>query len=258
MTDSVSFDRAADLYDRTRMITPEASEAMTRLLVAELNGRTPCLEIGVGTGLVALPLHAAGVSMVGVDLSVPMLRKLVEKSGGDVPFPLVRADATAIPFRDDAFGAAMARHVLHLIPNWRGAVQNLVRIVRPGGILLLSVGVDGGPWQEISDHLEGRVGAGAQRVGLRPSDVADLDATVAAAGGTLRELPYVWQESDLTISRYLGDVEARVHSWTWTVEDSVLSDAVADTREWALSRYGDLDQVIEPRFPLAWRAYDLT
>jgi SAM-dependent methyltransferase len=257
VSDSVSFDHAAESYDRTRTITPEASAAMTGLLLDELGHRSPCLEIGVGTGAVALPLHAAGVGMVGVDLAVPMLHKLAEKAGGDAPFPLVVADATSLPFRDGAFGGALARHVLHLIPNWAEAVANLARVVRPGGVLLISVGVHGGPWQEVGDHLEDRVGAGVQRVGLHPKDVADLDSAISALGGRLRELPYVWQSSELTLAQYLREVRDRVYSWTWTVDDHTLAEALDRTRAWAIERYGTLDEVLEPRSPIAWRAYDL-
>lgn len=257
MSDSISFDRAADSYDRTRPITPEASAAMTRLLVKELVGRSPCLEVGVGTGAVSLPVHGAGVRMVGVDLAVAMLRQLIQKAGGEPPFPLVVADATDLPFDVDTFGGALARHVLHLIPKWPEAIAELARVVRPGGVLLLNVGVHGGPWQDVSEHLEARVGARAQRVGLRPNDVADLDEAVAVAGGHLRELPYVWQSSDLTIEGHLREVENRVHSWTWNLDGPTLADAVDETRAWARERYGSLDAVLEPRFPIAWRAYDL-
>ena len=92
--------------------------------------------------------------MVGLDLSEAMLRKLVEKTGGRPAFPLLRGDATRLPFRDAVFGAAIARHALHLIPRWPDALAELVRVVRPGGVLLLNIGTDGGPWQELHDRLE--------------------------------------------------------------------------------------------------------
>jgi predicted TPR repeat methyltransferase len=82
MSDSVSFDPAAEYYDETRRLTPEASRATVQLLGAEFRSRQPCLEIGVGTGLISLPMHDAGVRMVGLDLSAAMLRKLVAKAGG--------------------------------------------------------------------------------------------------------------------------------------------------------------------------------
>jgi ubiquinone/menaquinone biosynthesis C-methylase UbiE len=66
---------------------------------------------------IALPLAAAAVPVVGLDLSGQMLGKIVEKAGGRIPFPLVMAGATRLPFGDDRFGGAYARHVLHLIAD---------------------------------------------------------------------------------------------------------------------------------------------
>ncbi|MGH2579540.1 MAG: SAM-dependent methyltransferase, partial [Actinomycetota bacterium] len=54
---SIRFDRAAEFYDRTRALLPEAERATVELLRAELAGRGRCLEVGVGTGLISLPLH---------------------------------------------------------------------------------------------------------------------------------------------------------------------------------------------------------
>ncbi len=94
----------------------------------------------MGTGLISLPLAVAGIRMVGIDLSPAMLGKLVEKGGGHPPFPLVIGDAVGLPFVDDAFGAALARHVLHLIPDWRSVLSEIARVVVPGGVLLINLG----------------------------------------------------------------------------------------------------------------------
>src|SRR5689334_8211316 len=115
---SIAFDQAADYYDRTRRLEPDIHAAVIDLLVGELRERGRGLEVGVGTGRIALDLHRAGVPMAGVDLSRPMLERLVEKAGGVAPFPLAVADATALPAPGHAFGAGIACHVLHLIPQW--------------------------------------------------------------------------------------------------------------------------------------------
>jgi len=235
---SIPFDRAADIYDETRGLTAEASAATTDLLRRELEARQPCLEIGVGTGLIGLPLHRAGIRMVGVDLSAPMLGKLVEKAEGRLPFPLIVGDATRLPFADDVVGAALARHVLHLIPLWQEALTELVRVVQPRGVLLIDIGFSEGPWQEIGDHLDARIGETARRVGLDFSRGADLDDAMAALGARVRELPTVSEESELTMERYFGEVEAGVYSWTWNVPPDLLADALAETRAWAAERFG--------------------
>ncbi len=81
------FDRIADSYDETRSLAPDVTEATARMLARELRGRGRCLEIGVGTGRVALPLHARGIPVAGIDLSARMIGRLVEKAGARPPFP---------------------------------------------------------------------------------------------------------------------------------------------------------------------------
>jgi len=257
MSDSVSFDRAADRYDETRRFTPEASRATVDLLHAELPAGEPCLEIGIGTGLIALPLQDAGVGMVGVDLSAAMLRKLAEKSGGRPAFPVVRGDATRLPFRDGAFGGGIARHVLHLIPRWQDAVAELIRVVRPGGVLLLNIGTTEGLWEELQGRLETAAGEGTGRVGLKAADHALLDGTLERLGARFRELPPVWEQSDSTPARFFEEAEGRVFSWTWKVPADRLTAAIDTTRVWAQERFGSLDAVLEPRYPMVWRAYDV-
>ena len=65
MSDSVGFDRAAECYDGTRGFSPEAFDALMEVLTAELGDRGCCLEIGVGTGLLAIALAERGIPMIG-------------------------------------------------------------------------------------------------------------------------------------------------------------------------------------------------
>jgi SAM-dependent methyltransferase len=186
-----------------------------------------------------------------------MLNKLIEKAGGRPPFPLVLGDATRLPMPDRCFDAALGRHVLHLIPRWTEAVRELGRVLRPGGVLMLNVGVKGGPWQEVIDRLETRIGSRAYRVGLDTGDHAELDEVVASFGGRPRGLPTLWQTSELTLRTFFEEIEAGFYSWTWGVDPEALATAVSDTRAWSEQRFDGFDEVLEPRFPIVWRAYDL-
>jgi SAM-dependent methyltransferase len=195
--------------------------------------------------------------MVGLDLSAAMLRKLAEKSSGLPSFPVLRADATRLPFRDGVFGGAIARHVLHLIPRWQDAVAELVRVVRPGGVLLLNIGTEGGRWEELQRRLETAAGPGSGRVGLTAADHALLDETLRRLGPRFRALPPVWEQSDSTPARFFEEAEGRVFSWTWKVPADRLTAAIDTTRAWAEERFGSLDAVLEARYPMVWRAYDV-
>ena len=173
-------------------------------------------------------------------------------------FPVLLGDATRLPFRDAVFGGAIARHVLHLIPRWQDAVAELVRVVRPGGVLLLNIGTEGGRWEELQDRLETAAGPGTGRVGLKAADHALLDETLGRLGARFRELPPVWEQSDSTPDAVLRRrPRARVFSWTWKVPEDRLAAAIDSTRAWAQERFGSLDTVLEPRYPMVWRAYDV-
>jgi SAM-dependent methyltransferase len=95
-------DRVADAYDA--WFHPPSDVGGAVEFLAQLAGAGPALELGIGTGRIALPLAATGVQVHGVDASEAMVAKLREKPGGidigvtigdfaDVPvegrFPLV-------------------------------------------------------------------------------------------------------------------------------------------------------------------------
>ena len=74
-------DRIADVYDAMMADLPDPTDSVDRL--AELAGPGPALELGIGTGRVALPLAARGVQVHGIDASAAMVERLRAKPGGD-------------------------------------------------------------------------------------------------------------------------------------------------------------------------------
>ena len=154
----MSFDRAADYYDATRRLPGGVAGDVADVLSSELAGKELCLEIGVGTGRVALPLAERGINMIGIDLAPAMLARLVANAGGRPPFSLVTADGTALPLAGGSVDAVVGCHVLHLIPDWQTALDEADRILRPGGLLVLDFGgPTPKPWSNDFDAiLEGR------------------------------------------------------------------------------------------------------
>lgn len=75
-------DRVADVYDRMPLVRGRETERAVATL-AELAGRGPVLELGIGTGRLALPLAARGLAVHGIDASEAMINKLRAKPGGD-------------------------------------------------------------------------------------------------------------------------------------------------------------------------------
>ena len=251
------FDRAVEYYDRTRGMSEDVGRALTSLLAGELRERGRCLEIGVGTGLVALPLAAAGISMAGLDLSGPMLARLVEKAGGATPFPLVHGDATALPFADGRFGGAVVRHVLHLVPAWRIAVAELVRVVAGRGVILMTRGDIPRAWRAATDRFIELVGEPSFFQGLTAWDPTTLDAEFAGHGARARSLPPIPEQMQQTLEEFLQQMADGLHSWTWEVEEGRRREAAAEVRSWAMETFGSLDPPGSRDVAIEWRAYDL-
>jgi SAM-dependent methyltransferase len=257
MSGSIRFDRAADQYDRTRAISDEAMGRTISLLAAELRDRGRVLEVGVGTGLLALRLHEVGIPVSGVDLSAAMLVKLVHKAGGAPPFPLVRGDATTMPFADRAFGAVYLRWVLHLIRDWRAALAEMARVVRPGGVLVVSLGA----FDEVGTAVRARfseiTGLSTEPVGLMWADHDALDAALEGLGLRLRVLPAISEEEEEPLGSFLDAIEEGRWSWTWHVPEEARVHAVRELRPWAEERFGPLDRIERYSVETVWRAYDL-
>jgi SAM-dependent methyltransferase len=255
---SVAFDRAAEYYDATRAWSPEAQTKTIEVLNRELAPRGRVLEIGVGTGRIGLPLYRSGVDMTGLDLSRPMMSKLLEKAADD-PFPLVEGDATKLPFRDDAFGAGLIVHVLHLIPQWRAALDELVRVVGPGGAIVISIGDDKDEepsmWEDMTAQFRKEAGLPERFPGFSRSD--EIDAAMASLGGKPRELERVPERKPRTAREIADLMESGKFSFTWGVSEQTLHAAAARLKAWAAERYGSLDAIDDSRFTIPWRAYDL-
>src|SRR4029077_7811740 len=87
-------DRIAGVYDILYPPGPDAEDAAE--LLATLAGGGRALELGIGTGRVALPLSARGVDVQGIDVSEAMAAELRAKPGGD-RIPVTIGDFTSVP-----------------------------------------------------------------------------------------------------------------------------------------------------------------
>jgi ubiquinone/menaquinone biosynthesis C-methylase UbiE len=254
---SIAFDRAAEYYDATRIVSEDATRLQTELLASELAGRGRVLEIGVGTGQVALPLYDAAIPIIGLDLSAPMLRRLVDKTGGAPPIGLVQSDATRMPFRRDAFGGVVMRWVLHLIPAWRDVVREVVRVLRPGGVVLVNHGGFSGIGVDIRERVEELVGRPLSAAGLDWEAWSALAEEFGRLGASHRELSRYVEHSDEPLGVMVEGVEAGRYSWLWGLDEEERRAAARELGAWVEERYGPLDVAHSHDTTITWHAYDL-
>jgi SAM-dependent methyltransferase len=210
-------------YDAANLTVPGGDDAgFLRRLAQEVGG--PVLELGCGTGRVAIPLAEAGFEVVGLDLSTPMLaiadakrRSLTSDVRRRVRF--VEADMRDFRLRR-RFGLAFAafRAFQHLLEpaDQRAAIDATRRHLRPGGLLVLDLfdprlrWVDeGAEWEEVDETVHPVTGRLVRRTAIdRINEPVRQRTTILFR---LEEL-----EHDGTVVR--AETEELVLRWTYRQE----------------------------------------
>jgi len=114
--------------------------AWNRILDLAIAGRgsIEALDAGCGTGFLSFELAARGHRVTGVDFAPAMLaearRKATERAA-TVRFE--EADAEHLPFSPGSFDLAISRHVLWTLPHPEAAIDEWIRVLRPGGRLVV-------------------------------------------------------------------------------------------------------------------------
>jgi ubiquinone/menaquinone biosynthesis C-methylase UbiE len=99
------------------------------------------LDLGCGTGSLALLAAEAGHRVIGVDLSSRMIERARAKlAATPVATALVVGDAAAPPIGDRTLDAVVVRHLVWALPDPHAALRRWVALLRPGGRLVLVEG----------------------------------------------------------------------------------------------------------------------
>lgn len=237
-------ERVARRYDESvgEMFEPAVIETTVDFL-AELAGGGPVLELGIGTGRIALPLAARGVRVHGIDLSEAMVGQLRAKPGGDEigvtigDFATTRVEGTF----------SLAYLVFNTIGNLTSqddqvaCFQNVAAHLASGGCFVIEVGVPGlrrlppgerfQPFSVTPTHVGldeydvARQGLISHHYRLRDGNwelgsipfryvwPAELDLMARLAGMTLRERWADWSREPFT-----SESEKHVSVWQKSVD----------------------------------------
>ncbi|HLJ10946.1 MAG TPA: class I SAM-dependent methyltransferase [Planctomycetaceae bacterium] len=162
-------DSLAEAVDYDRMDHSQVNRAFADdflALAAELfavAGPPAVLDVGTGTAQIPIEIcrRRQGLKITAIDLASHMLQlgqRNVIREGLTAEIKLAEIDAKSLPYADGSFDAAISNSILHHIPEPRDAFLEMVRVLRPGGVLFV-------------------------RDLLRPPDLGALEQIVAAYAG---------------------------------------------------------------------------
>ncbi len=218
----LSFDRVASIYDETRALSPKVMSHVLGVLLDEVLGKS-VLEVGVGTGRYAVPLQKSGIDVVGVDIS----HKMVEQGLGKGLRNVVLADGARLPFTPRAFDLATTTHVLHLVPDWRDVLLEIVRVTRDSYFSILEQSSRTTNLHREYDHLAEQAGYKWAAPGLHERDLPSvLPPDLVMPVGPFEET--------VLADHLLEELEGRSFSSQWNTPEAIHRQVMRELRKrWA-------------------------
>ncbi len=150
MTDAAFWNQLAEEYAQKPVENPDAFERKIAITKARMTPRDTVLDIGCGTGSLALRLAPNGAQIHGLDLSSEMIRianhKAQTQNVSNVTFHIGAFDDSFTACKDQSLDGICAYSLLHLVEDRTATLQQIYRLLKPGGFFVSSTVCLGNSW----------------------------------------------------------------------------------------------------------------
>lgn len=140
----------AERYSKQPLSNPEAFERKISITKSKMNPDSVVLDIGCGTGSLALRLAPSGGHVHGLDFSSEMIRiaegKALAANVENVTFHVGPFDESFTRFEDGSLDGICAYSLLHLVEDRAAALAKIYRLLKPGGFFISSTVCLGESW----------------------------------------------------------------------------------------------------------------
>jgi arsenite methyltransferase len=149
-TDAAFWNHLAEKYARQPVANPAAFERKIAITKSLMSPSDAILDIGCGTGSLALRLAPCAAIVHGLDLSSEMIRIARDKASAaqvtNVTFVVGSFDDSFAAFEDESLRGICAYSLLHLADDLPAALRRIFRLLTPGGFFVSSTPCLGGSW----------------------------------------------------------------------------------------------------------------
>jgi len=165
------WDKAAKLYELFENIyNGKVNREFCKKVGEMINTGDKALECACGTGMISRAIAAKADSLIATDFSDGMLEVAKKKSRRFTNIEFAKANIMSLPFEDGTFDKVVAGNVIHLLDDPKGALDELLRVCKKGGEVIIPtyVSTDKG-------HVPGKAVAMMVRLGARFKTIYDIN-----------------------------------------------------------------------------------
>jgi SAM-dependent methyltransferase len=256
MAQRVDFDRQAPVYDQLHGAILPADTAAQLAKAASLQDGSVVLDVGAGTGRVAIALAQLDYEVVAIDPSAAMLDGLRAKAAELRP-RIVRGDASALPFKTRIFDAVVIARLLYLVVDWKEVLSEMWRMLKPGGRLLheWGNGTEDEPWVQIREHARFLFERAGVELPFHPGarTEAQVEEELRRLGfERLQELKFA--SGAMLLSKFLEGIRTGRYTYTWNVPAAIQAECLPQLESWAAGNFDLSESVLTPR-EIIWTIY---
>jgi ubiquinone/menaquinone biosynthesis C-methylase UbiE len=239
------YDAMADDFDRRRTLPDGVPETIRHtVLRAGLPPRPRLLDLGAGSGRIGWPFVAAGDDYTAADLSFAMLRAFANRCPGA---RLVQAEGARLPFADATFDAVLLVQVLSGVPGWRQLLADALRILRPGGALV--VGRVVAPEDGVDARLKAHLATILAEMDTNPYRGTSRQDALAWLGQTLPDAAIVTVGTWIAQRTPRGFIERHGSGVRFSaLPEAIRQAAMRQLITWATEQFGSIDAVCAEAF----------
>ena len=240
---SLSFDPLITLYDETRTVDAYCFRAVLDTLVERFPAQQfPHLfEPGIGNGRIALPLAEIGYTVTGADIATIMLRA-GKRRAKELPVAWHQADVTRLPYATAKFDLVVATHLFYFIRDWRQTADELLRVVRSDGPIILMHTGSGAEIPALNARYKAlcaEYGCPIPTVGVQSTrDVVTYYEALGCHSESWRDR-WMWT-ARIGADRALQHIQARAYSFTTFAPDAIHQRVVKQLTVELTQQHGDL------------------
>lgn len=257
VNERVDFSRNAGVYDRRHGALLSEYEVARLSMAVALHPGVRILDIGAGTGRVAIPLAEIGCNVVAVEPAWGMVEALRAKAQA-TKVRIIAGEGARLPFPDGRADVVVIARLLYLTPDWHAVLTEAYRVLASGGHLLHEWGNGDADeeWVQIREEARALFEVAGVHVPFHPGVRSEVEVdNYLEVLGFVRaaDLP-MSAGPNLTLSEFLDRLAGGELSYVWNVPKSVQEECLPRLKAWSAKTF-DLQRSIAIPRELRWAVF---